>query len=140
MSRVAARLVNFPPTLPMLKIYAGDLTRLNHVCSVGVFITTSLSQGYVLGAALGSRRAKQNPHLKDWGRNEETLIANPAHGANWRSCLFDDLPQNSTLHDWLLQSHVPPSSTMCPEQSTKSFTSMEAAPLVASWLHWRQML
>ena len=72
---MAARLVNPPPILQILKIYTEGLTRLSHAPQACVLITTSWSQGYNLGAAPGSRKGKQNPHSKDWGEGEEPPLA-----------------------------------------------------------------
>ena len=41
-------------TLQIIKVYKEGLIGLSYICYVGFFNTTSLSQGYVLGAASGS--------------------------------------------------------------------------------------
>lgn len=56
-----------PPCLQNLSVYTKALIGFRHVYLAGVF-NTSLSQGYVLGAAFGSGKDKQNPQPKDRGR------------------------------------------------------------------------
>ena len=55
------------------------LTGLNHAHQADILITTALCQDYVLGAAPGSRKGRQNPYLKDRGGNKEPLTPGPAH-------------------------------------------------------------
>ena len=52
-------------SLQISQVYKEALTVLGHVYRAGVFSTTSLSQGYFLGAASESGKDKQNPHPKD---------------------------------------------------------------------------
>lgn len=73
MSWVAARWIP-TPTCQILEAYKEALTGFSHVYSVAVN-TTSLSQSYVLRAASGSRKGKQNPHSQDRVGNEKSLSA-----------------------------------------------------------------
>ena len=59
------------PTCQVLKVYIEALTEFNHIHHLDDLSTTSLYQGYVLGANSGSREGKWNPHSKDRGRGEE---------------------------------------------------------------------
>lgn len=58
--------MNGPHTHPIMKISTEILTGSSHVHHAAVPDTTSLSQGYVLGAACGSGQGRGNPH--SWGR------------------------------------------------------------------------
>lgn len=60
--------------LPNLKkVYIEALTRFSPMNHAGIFNTTSLFQGCVLGAASGIRKDKQNPHSKDRGEGVRSL-------------------------------------------------------------------
>lgn len=62
------------PTQQILKAYEEAFPGLSHVYHSGVFNTTLLSQGCVLGTASGERERKQNPHSIDWGECEELSV------------------------------------------------------------------
>lgn len=73
------------------------------------------------------------------GRREELPRARSSLQVNLQSHPLDDFFPRSTPHDWLLQSHVPHSYAMIPEQSARSFIRMKETYLVTIWLHWSQL-
>lgn len=54
-----------------------------------------------------------------------------------QSQIFDDVLQDSILHDRLLQYHVTYFSIVVPEQPARGFISRDIVLLEAVWLHWR---
>lgn len=64
-----------PSTHQIGKVYVEVLTGFSHIHHSGFLNTISLSQGYVLGPASGSRKVDWNPYSKDRGGSEGPLSA-----------------------------------------------------------------
>ena len=82
------------PHLParILQVYRETLTGFSHVHSTGK-LNTFVFQDWILGAAAGSRKGKQNTESKDRGVGGEP----PGARVNWQSRLFDGLLQQQVL-------------------------------------------
>lgn len=78
--------------LQILQVCKETLTVLSRVYCAGVFNTTSLSQGYILGATSESRKDKQNPHPKDREGVRSLRVPVSSSRVIWWSCLLDDVP------------------------------------------------
>lgn len=87
------------PIWQILKVYREILTGLSHVYHAGVH-TTSPTQGWVPGAASGSRRGKGNLHPQDREgkqspRAQAQLMSQLATSLWKRPHLFDAVPQQT---------------------------------------------
>lgn len=69
------------PDHQILKVFKEAFTGFSHIYHVGVFNTASLSQGYVLGAASGSGKNKQNHIPKTGEEGGASDHPGPDHGS-----------------------------------------------------------
>ena len=88
---MATRHMNPLTCCHILKVYKETLTTVRHIYHIGVFNTTSLSQGYVLEAESWSRKGKQELIFQGQERGEEP---GSSSWVNLLSHLFNDLPQH----------------------------------------------
>ena len=122
----------------ILKVFIAASTGFSQEYHPDGLNNTLLSQGCILENGSHCGNGEQNVHSKDRGESEEPQIA-PVQFTGQPAVTASQWPPPTFYPSWpLLQSCIPPFSTMCPEQSARGFTSLEVACLMALWLHWRQ--